>query len=183
MPPTRNSHRRRGAVTIDKCEHSFEELAASILPQHFSRLQLAMRTPVAAERLVGFRSAGRGALAAVGKSADFPGCYVFLAAEKSVYVGISRNVVKRLVQHLNFDSHYSASLVYRMASEEYRHEMKRDQAMKDEQFREVFFTVQSQLREMSIAFIEIDNDLELYLFEVYAAMKLDSGTWNTFRTH
>jgi hypothetical protein len=65
-------------VTIDKCEHTFEELAASILPQHFSRLQQAMRAPVAAERLVGFKSATRDAVAAVGKSADFPGCYVFL---------------------------------------------------------------------------------------------------------
>jgi hypothetical protein len=142
-----------------------------------------MRTPLAAERLVGFKSATREALARVGQSADFPGCYAFLDAGKPVYVGISRGVVKRLIQHLNYDSHYSASLVYRMASEEFPHEMKRDQAMKDDQFRAVFFAVQSRLREMTVAFIQIDNDLELYLFEVYAAMKLDTGTWNTFRTH
>jgi hypothetical protein len=61
--------------------------------------------------------------------------------------------------------------------------MKRDQAMKDDQFRAAFFTVRSRLREMTVAFNEIDNDLALYLFEVYAAMKLDTHTWNTFRTH
>ena len=61
--------------------------------------------------------------------------------------------------------------------------MKRDQAMKDEQFRAVFFSAQERLRQMRVAFIEITNDLELYLFEVFAAMRLDTDTWNTFRTH
>lgn len=170
-------------MPIDNCVHDFEELSQSVLPQHFLRLEEAMRTPLAAERLVGFKSATREVLKRVGKPVDFPGCYVFFDSGKPVYVGISRSVVKRLTQHLNYDSHYSASLVYRMASEEYPHEMKRDQAMKDDQFRAVFFAVQSRLREMTVAFIEIHNDLELYLFEVYAAMKLDTDTWNTFRTH
>ena len=100
-----------------------------------------------------------------------------------VYVGISRGVIKRLIQHLNYDSHYSASLVYRMAREEYPHEMKRDQAMKDNQFKKAFLSVKERLHKMAIAFVEIDNALEQYLFEVYAAMKLDTSKWNTFRTH
>ena len=70
-----------------------------------------------------------------------------------------------------------------MASKHYPHEMKRDQAMKDEEFRKYFCQNQNRLQGMHIAFIEIGNDLELYLFEVYASMKLDTGTWNTFRTH
>ena len=170
-------------MPIDNFTQDFGTLANSLLPHHFARLEEVMCAPHAAERLVGFKTATREALMRVGKSADFPGCYVFLDAKKPVYVGISRSVIKRLVQHLNYDSHYSASLVYRMASEEYPHEMKRDQAMKDDQFRTTFFAVQSRLREMSVAFIEIENDLELYVFEVYAAIMLDTGTWNTFRTH
>lgn len=121
-------------MPIDNCVHDFEELTSSVLPQHYSRLEEAMRSPLNAERLVGYKTASREALSRVGRSVDFPGCYVFLDAGNAVYVGISRGVIKRLVQHLNYDSHYSASLVYRMASEEYPHEMKRDQAMKDEQF-------------------------------------------------
>jgi predicted GIY-YIG superfamily endonuclease len=171
------------AMPIDKFVHDFEHLTSSVLPMHFSRLEEAIRAPVAAERLVGFKSATREALSRVGVTSDFPGCYVFLDAGKPVYVGISRSVIKRLTQHLNHDSHYSASLVYRMASEEYPHEMKRDQAMKDDQFRSAFFANQNRLREMAVAFVEIENDLELYVFEVYAAMKLDTATWNTFRTH
>src|SRR5262249_2200151 len=142
--------RTKRAMPIDNCVHDFEELTRSVLPQHFVRLEEAMRTPLAAERLVGFKSATREALTRVGRRIDFPGCYVFLDAGTPVYVGISRGVIKRLIQHLNYDSHYSVSLVYRMASEEYPHEMKRDQAMKDEQFRGVFFAAQNRLREMTI---------------------------------
>jgi hypothetical protein len=153
------------------------------LPQHFSRLEEAMRTPLAAENLVGFKTVTRVALERAGKSRDFAGCYVFLDGGKAVYVGISRGVIKRLIQHLNYDSHYSASLVYRMACEEYPHEMKRDQAMKDDQFKKAFLSVKIRLHKMAVAFIEIESDLEQYLFEVYAAMRLDTGKWNTFRTH
>jgi len=142
-----------------------------------------MADAMPANRLVGFGSASKAALSVVGREVDFPGCYVFIDAVRPVYVGISRGVVKRLVQHLNSNTHYSASLVYRMASEDYPHEMKRDQAMRDEQFRKVFVAAQERLRTLHVAFIEIGNDLELYLFEVYAAMQLDTDTWNTFRTH
>jgi len=43
-------------MPIDNCVHTFEELTKSILPQHFSRLEGAMRMPLAAERLVGFNT-------------------------------------------------------------------------------------------------------------------------------
>ena len=36
---------------------------------------------------------------------------------------------------------------------------------------------------MSVAFIEIENPLELYVFEAFAAMTLGTHEWNTFRTH
>jgi hypothetical protein len=170
-------------MPIDGCQFSFEELTRTVLPQHFSQLQEAIRTPLAAESLVGFKTVTRKALERIGKDRDFAGRYVSIDTGKPLYVGISRSVVKRLIQHLNYDSHYSASLVYRMACEEYPHEMKRDQAMKDGQFRKAFLLVKARLHRMAVAFIEIENDLEQYLFEVYAAIKLDTGKWNTFRTH
>ena len=170
-------------MPIDNCTYSFEKLASTVLPSQFSRLEESIRSPIPAERLVAFKSATKEVLDRVSRSADFSGCYVFLEDLKPLYVGITRTVLKRIVQHLNEDSHNSATLVYRMASEDYPHEMKRDQAMKDHQFRSAFFTVQEKLRNMSVAFVEIDNDLELYVFEVFASMKLDTDTWNTFRTH
>jgi hypothetical protein len=170
-------------MPIDNCTHTFEALASTVLPSHLEKLEAALKNPMPASTFVGFKSASKVALSKVGRSTDFPGCYVFSDQGKPVYVGISRGVVKRLVQHLNFESHYTASLAYKMASEDFPHEMKRDQAMKDDQFREVFLSAQGRLRQMTVAFVEINNDLELYVFEVFASMKLDTGTWNTFRTH
>jgi hypothetical protein len=34
-----------------------------------------------------------------------------------------------------------------------------------------------------VATIPIENPVELYLFEVYAALALGTSRWNTFRTH
>jgi len=170
-------------MPIDNCVHTFEEMAASVLPSHFKLLEVAIKSSTSAETFVGFKSVTKEILSRLNRSTDFPGCYVFIDGDKPIYVGISRGVIKRLVQHLNFDSHYSASLVYRMASDDYPHEMKRDQSMKDEQFKAVFFSAQERLRQMKVAFVEINNDLALYLFEVFASMKLDTDTWNTFRTH
>ena len=170
-------------MPIDNCSHTFEDLAKTVLPEYFQVLTNNMETPIKASEFVGYKSATKAALNIIGKEVDFPGCYVFIDNGEPIYVGISRSLIKRLTQHINHDSHYSASLVYKMSSQEYPHEMKRDQAMKDDQFREVFFSKQAQLQKMSVAFIEINNDLELYLFEVYASMKLDTDTWNTFRTH
>jgi predicted GIY-YIG superfamily endonuclease len=148
-----------------------------------SALRTAIASPFQAAALVGFKSATREALKAVNRTTDFPGCYVFLDVATPIYVGISRTVVKRLTQHLNGGSHYVASLVYRMASTAYPHELKRDQAMKDEQFKVEFVKHQAALRQMRFAFVPITNDLELYIFEAYAAMALDTAQWNTFRTH
>ena len=170
-------------MPIDNCTYTFEELSRTVLPRLFDELRRSMASPLSASTFVGPKSTTKELLSRVSRTTDFPGCYVFLDGEDPVYVGISRSVLKRLVQHLNFDSHYSASLVYRMATEDYPHEMKRDQAMRDEQFREIFFSAQDRLRNMNVAYVEINNDLELYVFEVFAAMKLDTDTWNTFRTH
>jgi len=170
-------------MPIDNCLHTFEQLTLTVLPAHLVRLNAAMQNAIPAATFVGFKSASREALSKVDRSTDFPGCYVFIDQNCPVYVGISRGVVKRLVQHLNFESHLTASLVYKMATEGYPHEMKRDQAMKDDQFGKIFLAAQGRLRQTTIAFVEINNDLELYVFEVFAAMHLDTGTRNTFRTH
>ena len=170
-------------MSIDNCQYTFEQLAAKVLPAYFERLEAAIKQPIAATSLSAMKSASKAALKAIGREKDFSGCYVFLSNAKPVYVGISRTIVRRLVQHLNTESHFSASLVYRMASGDYPHEMKRDQAMKDDLFQKVFVESQQRLRAMSFAFVEIDNDLELYLFEAYTAMKFDTSKWNTFRTH
>lgn len=55
--------------------------------------------------------------------------------------------------------------------------------MKDTDFLRAFAEAQALLLDCHVAFVEIENPLELYLFEAYCAMELDTCEWNTFRTH
>jgi hypothetical protein len=125
----------------------------------------------------------RSVLSGLRKSTDFSGCYVLVHEEKPFYVGISRTVVQRLRQHVTGNTHFDASLAYRMATKRTGHKMKRSDAMRDATFHTAFDEAQALLRDYAVAFIDIDNPLELYLFEVYCAMELDTCEWNTFRTH
>jgi len=70
-----------------------------------------------------------------------------------------------------------------MAKGIHPHTMRRAEAMLDQEFFAKFKISQTRLASMSVAYVEIQNDLELYLFEAYAAMKLDTSDFNSFRTH
>jgi hypothetical protein len=61
--------------------------------------------------------------------------------------------------------------------------MTRDDAMNNSAFLRAFDEAQSLVKGSSVAFVEIENPLELYLFEAYCAMELNTYKWNTFRTH
>lgn len=124
-------------------------------------------------------------LANAGLSGDFPGSYVLIENGKPIYVGISRQVFRRIWLHCRGETHYNANLVYRIASKKKPSDVKtsRDKRMRDEEFLAVFNEVRSHIQQCSFAYVPIDNDLTLYLFEAYCAMELDTCEWNTFRTH
>jgi predicted GIY-YIG superfamily endonuclease len=170
-------------MPIDACTSTFAEMAATVLPDDMARLRTALATPFPmsffCERGLGVKSI----LSRFQRRRDFSGCYVLLREGKAFYVGISRTVVQRLRQHVTGKTHYDASLAYQMATEKTGHEMKRADAMQDAAFRVAFDEAKALLRDCKAAFIEIDNPLELYLFEAYCAMELDTCEWNTFRTH
>ncbi len=170
-------------MSIDECIYSFAELAESVLPKHLGTLRSAMVTP---RLLKEFCTAGIGVrtlLKRVGRTTDFSGCYVLLRENKPFYIGISRGVVARLRQHGVGRTHFDASLAYRMACKKVDHELTRDAAMRDATFIKAFNQAKQMLRESSVAYVEITNPLELYVFEPYCAMELDTSEWNTFRTH
>ncbi len=81
----------------------------------------------------------------------------------------------------------NATLVYRIAAARYPHDKTAAAAMADAAFRERFEESRNYIRGLHAAFVEIGNSLELYLFEPYCAMQLDTGFeaggWNTFETH
>jgi predicted GIY-YIG superfamily endonuclease len=170
-------------LPIDKCEKSFAVLAATVLPKFMNKMHLEMQKP---RPLSEFCYEGVGVKTIVkqlGKDADFSGCYVLLQEKQPFYVGISRSVVARLRQHGRGRTHFDASLAYSMARVKAPHELTRTAAMKNEVFNRAFKEAQKLLVSCGVAFIEVRNPLELYLFEAYCAMELDTCKWNTFRTH
>jgi hypothetical protein len=170
-------------MPIDACTHTFTEMVSMILPSDMTRLRAALDAQLP---LSSFSSDGFGVksiLKQLERTRDFSGCYVLLRDARPFYVGISRGVIQRLRQHVKGKTHFDASLAYLMATEKTGHTMKRADAMKDPEFLRAFLEAQALLRNCSVAFIEIDNPLELYLFEAYCAMELDTFEWNTFRTH
>lgn len=170
-------------MPVDNCPHSFATLAGTVLPSYMAQLRVAMQTP---HKAAEFAKSGVGPVAiakTVGRSTDFSGCYVMLEDSRPVYVGISRSVLSRLRQHVTGKSHFDASLVYAVAQRKSPTKGHRSKVMEHASFQAAFAEAQKYLRGLDVAFIEVQNPLELYLFEAYAAMELDTSAWNTFRTH
>jgi len=158
-------------------------MAATVLPDDMTRLRAALATPLPLSSFCKDGFGVKSILKQLQRRQDFSGCYVLLRDRAPFYVGISRGVIQRLRQHVKGKTHFDASLAYLMATEKSGHTMKRADAMKDADFMKAFTTAQALLRNSDVAFIEIDNPAELYLFEAYCAMELDTFEWNTFRTH
>jgi hypothetical protein len=170
-------------MSIDECRSNFSELATNILPKYMAEIHVAMQDPWP---LADFCKRGVGVKTIVNtlkRQNDFSGCYVLLRDGKPFYVGISRGVVARLRQHVTGTTHFNATLAYRMACEKFPHDKTQATAMKDPAFRKAFEEAKQLLAGCSAAFIEIPDPVELYLFEAYCAMELDTHEWNTFRTH
>jgi hypothetical protein len=102
---------------------------------------------------------------------------------KGIYAGISRKVLSRLRQHVGGKSHNDASLAYAVAKRNQPHKLFRQKAMQDKKFAAAFDRAKRSILKYDVAFIEIDCPVELYGFELYCSMELNTDQWNTFRTH
>lgn len=171
-------------MPIDDCRYSFFELATVQLPAHMNRMNDACRHPIPMEVFAsgGVKKCLECLEDELRKDRDFSGCYV-LIEDKPIYVGISRKVISRLTQHVKGKSHFDASLAYRIACHHCKHEISRQEAMNDAKFMREFNRAKESLRKMSAAVIRIDCPVELYGFELYCSLELDTGQWHTFRTH
>jgi predicted GIY-YIG superfamily endonuclease len=117
------------------------------------------------------------------------GVYVFFESDKPIYVGRSNRMKKRLKEHSQISSdHYSATLAFKIAKQEYfkpQKEEKRqtnDQLMKNKHFRGKFEVAKSRIAKTRIRFIEIEEQAEQYMFEFYAQLALETK-YNDFSTH
>jgi len=169
-------------MPVDDCKHSFDELAGAVFPRYLAKLKERMETALSMADFaqgIGIRTL----LQRLSLEDDFSGCYVLIDGTTPLYVGISRAVLSRLRQHVRGTTHFDASLAYLMAAKSHPHQLTRSHAMELEEFMKHFQLSQQYLRTLRVAFIEIENPLELYVFEAYAAMALETKVWNTFATH
>lgn len=177
------------ALTIDGCDRSFDELANKVLPGYMEALRTSMVNPLPLAALTRPGVGLATALRQLELEHDFRGCYVLIDSGRAVYVGISKHVIERLIEHVRGGDHYSATLAYRIAKHERVLPPKTTAAtaMQDAEFKAHFLATQKRIIGWHAAFVEIENPLELYLFEPYCAVKLDTGFeaggWNTFETH
>ncbi len=165
---------------------NFEKLVQIALPRKMKALRQSIRKPLV---LKSFSIEGKGVAAILkelNEPKDFSGCYVLVKSRKPFYVGISRKVITRLRQHIQGNTHFAASLAYRMAKDASQHRHKnrtRSQAMGHRGFNKDFRNAKEKLKSAAVAYVKIDNAEERYLFEIYAAIKLKTLKWNTFETH
>ncbi len=115
---------------------------------------------------------------------DFKGLYVFIHNNKPFYVGISKGVVGRIHQHVKGKNHNTSTLAFKIGRIRYKFIKGTEFTgeRKKLNYESEVEPVKEFLMKQKIAFIHIDNDDELSLFEIYCSMKL--GTWlNSFETH
>lgn len=186
-------------MSIDNCKHTFKHLADTRLPSLMDELnkKISESYPLKIFLIKGFGT--NTFLKKIGEEKDFQGCYVFIEKGKPLYVGISQKVGNRISQHIKGRTHFNASWAYRIALSKYFRIYKPNMdKIKDEltktkiplkeyleipEFLEHFNAAKKRISSMKCAFIEIENPLELYVFEIYCCMNLDTNKWNTFKTH
>ncbi len=113
------------------------------------------------------------------------GLCVFFYEDKPFYVGISGNIRKRIMQHVNGRSETTSTLAYKIAKLIFEKKGKKHTRTKKDFFEnniELINKIKICLKEMKLAIIEISDDDELALFEIYCSMKFKTSL-NSFKTH
>jgi len=116
------------------------------------------------------------------------GVYVFFEGEKAIYVGRSNRLKKRLREHSQRSSdHYSATLAFRIAKQKFLNNnmVKRrtnKQLMEDSSFVQEFEAAKDRIAITKMRFIEIDDQIEQAMFEMYVHLTLNTEL-NDFSTH
>lgn len=116
---------------------------------------------------------------------DFKGIYLFQKNGKPFYAGISKHVIARIIQHVKGKNHLSSSLSYKLGAEEYlkQNDKPHTGGRAGLDFQKYAEPAKTKLMNCEVSMFCVENDLELYLFEVYVAMKLKTLYYNEFRTH
>jgi len=118
-----------------------------------------------------------------------PGIYMFSDAGEPVYVGQSRKLRARLKQHTGAKhGRDQASFAFNVAKREAAEagvdvERFRSLLEGDPEFASHFDAARASVARMDVQFIEVPDPVVRTLFEVYAALALDTVEFNSFETH
>ncbi len=143
------------------------------------------RMPILLNELKGKPLLNRNELKDIPKS----GVYVLYREGEPLYVGRSNRLKERIQEHGRPSSdHYSATLAFNIAKEIVNYKRNehrlatRDDLEKAPGFEKAFFLARKQVAEMQVKIIEIKDQIEQALFEIYAHLTLNTK-YNDFSTH
>jgi predicted GIY-YIG superfamily endonuclease len=119
------------------------------------------------------------------------GIYILFENDKPIYVGRSNNIKQRLNGHCNqWSDRFSATFAFRLAIKEYESKyqkrvkgIRREDLESDSDFSILFQKAKARVAAMGIKVVEIEDPITQTIFEVYAAMKLDTLEFNSFDNH
>jgi hypothetical protein len=120
---------------------------------------------------------------------DAAGIYLFSDGVKPIYVGQSRKLRTRLRQHTGATNRQNqASFAFNLAKREALRanvEVERPRATLEAaaEFIPHFDKARADVAAMDVQFIELSDPIARTLFEVYAALALDTVEFNSFETH
>lgn len=125
----------------------------------------------------------KGIAAQIGKS----GVYVFFENDKAIHVGRTRDLSRRLREHIT-KNHNSASFAFKRTRRElgviasYTKVGSRRELVKDPVFAAAFHRHVNLLRDIRVKFVEVRDPLKQYLLELYAHLEYGLEL-DEFETH
>lgn len=117
------------------------------------------------------------------------GVYVFYENGKPIYTGRTQNMRRRLNQHCQPSSgHNSATFAFNIAKREaikagINISLTRKQLETNPAFAKLYLKAKERVSKMPVRVIQIDDPIMQTLFEVYAALALETKKFNDFNTH
>ncbi|HEY5053455.1 MAG TPA: GIY-YIG nuclease family protein [Solirubrobacterales bacterium] len=142
--------------------------------------------PLLLERLLAAPAAPVAAHSAIPNA---PAIYLFSELDHAIYVGQTRVLRERLDNHTNpLGKNNKASFAFNVAKEEAARAgvdtaRFRAQLEADQEFASHFQTAKLRVSEMDVRYIELADPIERSVFEIYAALALDTLVFNSFETH
>lgn len=178
---------------LQKLCREWNPLDRKISYQHFTNDKGTLDGvgPVTAIEKLGAKIFDYNARKPVSVKKDFAGLYLFSKDEKPFYCGISRNVIKRILDHQKGTTSSMATLAHRIAkkgiidtsSDKYNlaFDRQRNKLLECE-ISMIKFYDQDPEGHLEDNFAQHKEEVMLYLFEVFVSVKYDT-VHNSFRTH